>query len=306
MAKATKAGDTTLVTLPTSIVGDITKKMQDTSVIMSLAQAEPQIFSDAKHIFFSEEPEAEYIGEGEAKSSSTWRFEPIPGKIHKMQTTVRMTDEVTWADEDNRLQILDTLTGSMANSLARGLDYGMLHAINPLTKTEMAAVKAEAIGYTGEQVEATDDVLADLDNLPDSIIGDYDVTGIALDRKFANEVRKLRWPSTGMRMFPEVGLDLNPGTLDGLRSVTSRNVSGDRLATTPTGIKAILGDWNLVKWGVVRDFALEEIRFGDPDGLGDLRRYNQIAFRVEMVFSWCVLDPAGFAVYRAPSGSAGA
>ena len=48
----------------------------------------------------------------------------------------------------------------------------------------------------------------------------------------------------------------------------------------------------------IRDLGLEVIETGDPDGLGDLKRLNQIAYRLEIVYSWAVIDPAGFAVLK--------
>ena len=52
------------------------------------------------------------------------------------------------------------------------------------------------------------------------------------------------------------------------------------------------------------------IEHGDPDGLGDLKRYNQVAFRAECVYGWRVIDHDGFVVLRdastIPEGSAAA
>jgi hypothetical protein len=39
---------------------------------------------------------------------------------------------------------------------------------------------------------------------------------------------------------------------------------------------------------VQRELPVELIRFGDPDGQGDLKRKNQIALRLEVVFGWYV------------------
>lgn len=298
MSKATAAGTTQLITMPSHIVGDITRKMQDKSVIMTLAQATPTLFQDEKHIIFSEEPEGEFVGEGEGKSSSTFGFEPVAAKPHKIQTTVRLTEEVQWADEDGQLKIIDALTDSLSGAAARALDYGMIHAINPLTREVLDSLKGEALAYVGNQVTATDDAVADVDSLADTVLANYDVTGIALDRMYANELRKIRNANTGLRMYPDINLTLEPGNLEGLPAVTSGNVSGSRLGAD-TGVKAIIGNWDLVKWGMVRDFGLEIIKYGDPDGLGDLRRYNQVAYRVEAVFSWALLDPTGFAVLKA-------
>lgn len=303
MPKATEAFSSSQIEIPTEIVSGITRKMQEQSVVMALAQSQPQMFANAKHMVFTMDPEAEFVGEGAEKSSAEFRIEPKEGKIHKTQVTVRLNEEVRWADEDNQLLIMQTVFDSMASANARALDYGMLHAINPLTKSVLDSLKPEALTLQAAQVTATGDIQADLDNLPDSVLENYDINGIALDRMYANELRKQRNPNTGAKVYPEVNLSLDPGNLEGLRAVTSAAVSGKRLAPAPTGIQAIIGDWSLIKCGMVRNFAIEEILYGDPDGLGDLKRHNQVAYRAESVFSWAVMDFSGFAVLKSAGAS---
>ena len=62
-----------------------------------------------------------------------------------------------------------------------------------------------------------------------------------------------------------------------------------------TKVKAIVGDWDLLRWGVQKRVPVEKILYGDPDGLGDLKRANQIALRLEVVYGWAVMDLDGFA-----------
>lgn len=302
MAKLTVSTNTETLEIPTSIQGDIVKKMQERSVIANLCASTPQIFTNAEYIVFSEEPEAEYVSEGAAKSSASWGITPVVAKPHKIQTTIRLNEEVQWADDDNKLQVLDAVFDSMTNSLSRAIDYGMIHGINPLTKAYVDALKTDSLVTVANQVTATGEIQADLDSIADSVIDNYDVTGIALDRTYASAIRKLR-NTDGVRLYPEVGLDLNPANLDGLRCVTSGAVAGKRLAPEETGIQAIVGDWSKIKWGMIRNFSLEQINYGDPDGLGDLKRYNQVAYRVEGVFSWANLAPDAFAVLKAAAAA---
>lgn len=298
MAKATEAVDLGKIVMPTEVIAGINQKVKEQSFIAALSPNEPQIFTNREYAIFTEEPEGEFVEAGAAKSSSSFGLEPKMVNYHKFQTTVRMDEEVQWADEDNRLLILDRLMDAIAASQARGLDYGLGHGINPLTRETLSSFDDEAIIKNAKQVAATDDPVADLDALPDSIIDDYDVNGIALDRRYAADLRKVRVPSTGARQFPEIGLDLNPGSVDGIRSVTTGSVSGRRLIETPTGVKAILGNWDLVHWGYAREFGIEQINYGDPDGLGDLKRYNQVAYRAECLFAWVVMDYNGLVVLR--------
>lgn len=51
---------------------------------------------------------------------------------------MRFSDEVMWADEDHQLGILNTLSSAGANALARALDFGVIHAINPLSGSKIS------------------------------------------------------------------------------------------------------------------------------------------------------------------------
>lgn len=291
-------GTTQNVFIDQDVSSEIFKKMAEESVILNLVNAETRPFQDIDYIFFDQEPEAEIVGEGEAKSSAPWEFSQKAAKRLKLQTTVRMTEEVIWANDASKAKYFDALIDSMAGANSRGIDYALIHALNPLPRTVVTDLKEDAIGYQGNQVMSTDDPQADIDNLADAILENYEVTGLALDRMYANDLRKLRNKYTGAREFPEITLNLNPGTIEGIRTVTSGAVSGKRLITEPTGIQAIMGCWPLQKLGIIENIGVREIRYGDPDGKGDLQRYNQVAYRTELVFVHANLDPKGFSVLR--------
>ena len=289
---------TTDLVLPHEVIAEINKKVKQKSVVGSLITSEMQTFEDRSYMVFTQEPEAEYVGEGGAKSSATVDFDPITATGHKLQVTVRVSDEVRWADEDGQLEVLNTITGAFGDALARGVDAGILHKTNPLDKSTVTAFASSAIVPNATVVDATTDAQKDLDGLADAIIENYDVNGIALDRVYANILRKLR-NSDGQKLYPELGMNLDISSLDGIRAVVSGAVANRRYATTATGVKAIIGNWDLIKYGIVRNISVTPIEYGDPDGLGDLKRYNQIAYRAETYFSYANFDPAGgFAVLK--------
>lgn len=279
--------------LPKEVIAEMSKSVQEQSVVAALAGSEIQTFADREYMVFTKEPEAEYVGEGKAKGASDVEFSPIQATGHKIQVTVRTTDEVKWADEDGQLEVLDLITGSLSGALARAIDAGVLHATNPLTKTTIDGMKA--LVTEANQITATGDIQADLDGIVDPIIEKYDVDGIALDRVFANQARKLR-NDLGAKLYPELGMNLQLSSLDGLRAVVSGAVANRRYI--PTQVQAIVGLWELIKFGIVRNITVHPIEYGDPDGLGDLKRYNQIAFRAETYFSYANFDPKGFAVLK--------
>lgn len=298
---------TSAVTLPRDVTSLMLAKISDHSVIQRLSTATPVLFRDTTHMVFTTEPEAEFVGEGAAKTSMTPEFTPVPAAPHKAQVTVRMSDELRWADEDNRMQIVSSLVESGARALGRALDYGVIHAVSPNDGSAMSGVTSLLSAIpSANKVTATSDAAADLDAITAKVNESYEINGIALAKAWANALRAKRDPNTGLRWFPEIPLSLNLGTLEGIPAATSSTVNGAKVATTSGGSTvygtptlAIVGNWDLIKWGVVRDMGLDIIETGDPDGLGDLKRYNQVAYRLEIVYNWAILDASGFAVLNA-------
>lgn len=289
------ATNTTNIKLPVEIAKDLVSKVADTSVIQTLSASSPAIFANRASILFTQDPEAEIVGESTQHSSQTVGLKPVDHIIKKLSVTVRFSNEVQWADEDSQLQIVDAIVDKSAAALGRGLDYLVFHGLNPATG--MAATGLTALTAGATAVTATTDPAADLDALADAVDPGYSISGIGLSKAYASSLRKVRVKNTGLRMFPEIPINLNTGVVDGLAAATSNTVSG-ALAKTATKVLAVMGDFNLIKWGIVRDINIETIETGDPDGLGDLKRLGQVAYRAEVVYSYAVIDPKGFAVLK--------
>ena len=129
------------------------------------------------------------------------------------------------------------------------------------------------------------------------IAGGYTPNGIAFDPTYAWEIATERY-SDGRKKFPDVGFGASITNFGGLNASTSSTVSGSPEAATATNVKAIVGDFTTIRWGVQRRVPVELIRFGDPDGQGDLKRKNQVALRTEVVYGWAFMDLSAFAVIK--------
>jgi hypothetical protein len=175
----------------------------------------------------------------------------------------------------------------------------VFHGINPLTGTAVASiVVGDRIATTTNAVEITTATLTTpdivLEQAAGLIISDgYVPNGVAFDPTYAWTIATARY-ADGRKKYPEVGYGANITAFEGLQAFSSSTVSATPEATN-TNIKAIVGDWSLLRWGVQRRIPVELIRFGDPDGQGDLKRKNQIALRLEVVYGWGVMDLDGFA-----------
>lgn len=290
------AMDTTKIKLPAEVTQAIINKVGNTSTIAALSPSTPQLFLNEDYMVFNGAAEAEVVAEGQKKSSYEQTASYITGKKFKVQCTTRVTEELKWADEDNRLEIISSIQEDQTKAIARALDYVIYHAINPKSGTKLDGYDA----LTANAVAVTDsgDDIANVDALADAV-NEYEINGVALSRTWASRLRKLRVPATGMRFYPEIPINLAAGTLDGIPAATSTTVDGKK-ATEATKVLGIMGDYSLIKWGMIRDIWAEVIQYGDPDQTGvDLKAHNQIAYRTEAMFSYAVLDPKAFAVLKA-------
>lgn len=288
------------IVLPKDVAVGIVNKASDTSTIAALSPSTPMLFRDQEYMVFNPTAEAEVVEEGAQKGSYEVSTSPVTAKRVKLQTTTRVTSELEWADEDNRTQIIESIVADQAAAFARALDYVVYHAINPKSG-EALGEGYTALSGTATQVTSTGDAVEDIDAIVDAIAATYDVNGIALSKTFAASLRKVRVPSTGLRLYPEIPLNLKPGTVDGVTAATSGTVSG-ALAKAATKVLAFAGDFSVIKWGLVRDMTAQVIPYGDPDGAGDLQRTNQIAYRTEGVYGYAVLDPKAIACLKAKVG----
>lgn len=285
------------IILPKDVAVGIVNKASDTSTIAALSPSTPMLFRDQEYMVFNPTAEAEVVEEGAQKGSYEASTSPVTAKRVKLQTTTRVTSELEWADEDNRTQIIEAIVADQAAAFARALDYVIYHAVNPKSG-EALGDGYTALSGTATQVTSTGDAVEDIDAIVDAIAATYDVNGIALSKTFAASLRKVRVPSTGQRLYPEIPLNLKPGTVEGVTAATSGTVSG-ALAKAATKVLAFAGDFSVIKWGLVRDMTAQVIPYGDPDGSGDLQRTNQIAYRTEGVYGYAVLDPKAIACLKA-------
>lgn len=280
--------------LPTQIIDPWIKSVSAGSVIASLSPSIPMKFGKGESFTFGTD-EAEYVGEGANKgtsefTSTTQTIEPF--KFHK---TVRMTDEVLWADEDHQLSVVDRILAEIQPALSRALDFGVIHGVNPKDGQTVAAM-TQKLADTTNTVTLGDDEVAAIDAADAAVLAAGNVpSGIALDPTFSVKFATKR-TADGQRLYPDFSF-AGTSLLEGKTAATSRTVSG--APSVASGILAVAGDFSAVRWGVQKSIALKLIEFGDPDGQGDLQRNNQVAFRAEVVYGWGIADLGAFATIKA-------
>lgn len=269
-------------------------------VLSRLAPGDPELkVGSTDHFTFTGTPKAELVGEGQNKSSE----DGTPGKetvtTYKVQITYRFSQELMWEDEDYQAGVVDGLVANIATALSRALDLIAIHGINPKTG-EIASSVANYFDKAGNgvhRVVSTADAQADLETAASDLQGSgYVATGIALDPLFAGQLARTK-DQDNRPLYPELGLGFGFERFQGLEAASSDTVSGrQELEASEVSIQAILGDWNAFKWGVAREIPLETIEYGDPDGLGDLKRTNEIAIRGEAVLGFAIFDGEAFTI----------
>lgn len=283
------------VLMPRNIADGMIQESRTLSTIAKLSGSEPQRFGETEYITFNEFPKAEFVEEGAQKSSTKGGFAPVKSKPHKAQVTMRFNEEVQWADEDYQLNILTQLAGSGQVALSRALDLGMYHRINPLSGTVITGWDNYITATTKNVEIATADADADLRAAVGLLLNQetsWGVNGVAIDPKFAWALSNLQTKNadgspSGTQRYPNLGFGTDVTNILGINAAQGNTVSGLPEAATDTKVRAIVGDFqNGIRWGVQRELPVELIRFGDPDGQGDLKRNNQIALRLEIVYGW--------------------
>lgn len=281
--------------IPNNIATGIFKKAQSGSVLAQLSAQRPQKFGTETNWVLTSAPKAEIVGEGAQKSPTPTTYAPKTVKPIKLQVTMRFSQEVQWADEDVQIGVLQDLSENAGIALGRALDLVGIHKINPLTGTVSSLVTEGIIDSTqsatlsgtkyDDAVEAAAGVI---------INAGYAPTGVAFDPTLSFGLATMK-DTTGRRIYPELGYGTAITNFEGMSAAVSDTVSAKNEASADTNLLGIVGQFDAFRWGVQRTVAAHLIEYGDPDGLGDLQRANQIALRAEVVYGIGIMDLNAFA-----------
>lgn len=284
------------LTIPKQKLDPWLGKIQNGSAVAALSNSIPMTYGEGESWTFSI-GEAEYVGEGAQKGASTVTPTSKTVKPYKFHKTIRMNEEVLWADEDRQLGVVDQILAEIQPSLSRALDYGVFHEINPATGAVVAAMNGGLTDTTNlVEYAAADKPYVSLDAADALVLADgYLPRDIALAPTYASKFSALRGTNSEQKLYPNFVLGDQVSELDGHRAAVSNTVSGAGVIAVDTKVLGFVGDFSAIRWGVQKSIGLEVIRFGDPDGGGDLKRNNQVAFRAEVVYGWGIADLNAFA-----------
>lgn len=266
-------------------------------VISRLTKRIPDIMiGDTQFFDLSARTKGEIVGEGKQKSPTPTDHPLRHIRTVKIQYTERFSEEFLIFDEQKKVDIVNTLANKWLQSdFLRDLDTVVIHGINPLSGNVSTEVQ-DYITKTGSSIlvpstgSTAEAINTDLKTAMAEVADGFGANGIAFSNAAAAKLASLK-TAAGMPMYPSLGsFGLAVESFEGLNAAASKEVG------EYNGVQAIVGDWDALRWGVAAEMPVELIKYGDPDGQGDLKRYNQIALRFEAIFGFGIANPDALAV----------
>lgn len=280
--------------IPNNIAAGIFKKAQSGSTLAQLSGARPQKFGTQTTWILTAAPKAELVGEGAEKSPTPATYAPKTIKPYKLQVTMRFSQEVKWADEDAQIGVLQDLADNSGIALGRALDLVGIHKINPLTGNVSGLVPegltdaTQSVTIANNKYDEAVEAAAGL-----VISAGYAPTGVAMDPTLSFGIATMR-DSNGKKLYTDLGFGQNMSNFMGMNAAVSNTVSAKNEIAVASKLRGIVGQFDAFRWGVQRTINAHMIEYGDPDGLGDLQRQNQIAIRAEIVYGIGIMDLNAF------------
>lgn len=272
------------------LVTDLFNRVRGKSSLAALCKKSPVSFVGNKVFVFSMDNEVALVAEGEARGHGGITVAPVRIAPLEIEYGARVSARFMDASEEEKLDILEAFVDGFSDKVARGIDIMSFHGVNPRTGEASPLITSHfdkidtVVNYNAAAPDdCVDDAIA--------LIGDFDITGIAMSKSFSSALGKLR-NENGTKMYPDLAWGGNPKEVNGIPSSVNSTVSFG-------GSKdmAIVGDFaNCVKWGYAKEVRLEVIPYGDPDNTGkDLAGHGQVYLRGTAYVGWGILVEDAFA-----------
>lgn len=296
MATRTTAG----TNFPTELVNQMFNAVGGHSALAKLSAQKPIPFAGESVFVFSAAGEASIVGEGANKPAGDATVAPVVIRPIKFVYQHRVSDEFVY-NAESKMQYLSVFADGFAKKIARGLDIAAMHGINPADLSDASFKATNSFdGLVSNTVTyAAANIDANIDSAIQMVIADGgEVNGIAMSPTAGSAMAALK--ANGVPQYPEFRFGQNPEAFYGMASDVNGTVSTTGTATGSNTDHVIVGDFaNAFRWGFAKDIPMEVIQYGDPDGLGDLKRTNEVVLRAEAYIGWGILNADAFARVKA-------
>lgn len=275
------------------LVKEMFDKVKGHSALAKLNGGSPIPFAGLDIVTFSMDGEASIVGEGGNKPAGDAEFGSVTVKPIKFVYQHRITDEFTKLSDEKQLPYLDAFSDGFAKKMARALDIAGIHGVNPYDGNDSDIIGNncfdKAVSTTVTYNSSTPDDVIDAAVKPIQAL-DGIITGIVMAPAMGSDLGSMKTADSNLPIYPEFRFGANPGNFGGMACDINNTV-----AFGSSTDRAIVGDFaNAFRWGYAESVKFEIIEYGDPDGLGDLKRKNEIVLRAECYVGWGIIDPNSF------------
>lgn len=261
------------------LVEDLISKVKGHSSLANLSKQVPVAFTGNKEFTFAMDSEIDVVAEGGDKTNGGATIAPVTIVPIKFVYGMRVSDEFMYASEEEQLNIMEAFNDGFAKKVARGLDIAAMHGTNPSTQIVSSVIGTnnfdskvtQAVNYSASTVDANIESAIALVEATGN-----EVNGVAISPTVRGALAAMT-SSNGDKLYPEFAFGGKPATIGesvlDINATVTEKVKASSGATANIVDYAIVGDFeNMFKWGYAKQIPTEVIRYGDPDGQGDLKR----------------------------------
>ena len=276
---------------PAQVEKEIFSLVSGHSSLAKLSAQEPLPFVGKDIFTFNFAGDVSIVGESAQKPVGDGTVATVAMQPVKVVYGMRVSNEFMYAAEEQQMSILEAFADGFAKKLGSGLDKMAILGVNPADGSE-----SFIIGNNCFAKKVTDNVVTYAAATADTNIDDavalveayeYACNGAVISPAMRGALAALT--ADGARKYPEFAFGGCPNTLGAM--------SLDSNAALGTDVYALVGDFaDCFRWGIAKELPLDVIEYGDPDGNGDLKRYNQVYLRSEAFIGWAIMNPNAFAL----------
>lgn len=307
MANVLSVSNGGAVLFPPALMNETIELVRGKSSLAKLSGVMPVSFNGNTVFTFNLDKEVDFVDENGAKSNGGGTLGSVNVKPVKMEYGLRVSKEFQYGSAEVRLPYLRMFADGVAKKIARGLDIGAFHGVNPRTGAAATSTVGDMnfdqrvtnaatipVPSNGGQTDGTSAIEAALALIQG---GNENATGIAMSPAFRSILAQESY-ADGRPKYPDLSFGGQPNTLGGLQMDSNDTVSFTAGSMTNLN-RAYVGNFrDYFRWGYARALELEVIPYGNPDNdadAGDLAGHNQVYLRGEAFIGWAILLPGAFA-----------
>ena len=282
---------------PAQVEKEIFSLVSGHSSLAKLSAQEPLPFVGKDIFTFNFAGDVSIVGESAQKPVGDGTVATVAMQPVKVVYGMRVSNEFMYAAEEQQMSILEAFADGFAKKLGSGLDKMAIHGIDPATENESSIIGNNCFAKRVENRVTYAAATADT-NIDAAVAlveaNEYACNGAVISPTMRGALAALT--ADGARKYPEFAFGGCPNTLGAM--------SLDSNAALGTDVCALVGDFaDCFRWGIAKELPLDVIEYGDPDGNGDLKRYNQVYLRSEAFIGWAIMNPDAFAIVETGSTS---